>query len=219
MDQNVLYYGDNLDVLRRHVKDATVDLVYLDPPFSSDVNYNVLFAEHGEKAAAQTEAFTDTWEWTTEAAAAYQEVVEQGGEVASMMAPRLVEYTGSSSRQAPSISIATRRQATTSRLLLDAVFGPENFLSEVIWRRTGTHSSANRWGPVHDVLIMYARQRGSQTWNRPYVPVGVARLGVDRYTSDHWSCLSPSLPIESLARHRTQYAPRGRHGRFVAVPR
>jgi site-specific DNA-methyltransferase (adenine-specific) len=65
VDPNLLYYGDNLDVLRRHVKDESVDLVYLDPPFNSDVNYNVLFAEHGEKAAAQIEAFSDTWEWNT----------------------------------------------------------------------------------------------------------------------------------------------------------
>ncbi len=67
---NVLYYGDNLDVLRRHVRDQSVDLVYLDPPFNSNADYNVLFSEHGEKAAAQVRAFTDTWEWDTAAAAA-----------------------------------------------------------------------------------------------------------------------------------------------------
>ena len=110
MDPNVLYYGDNLDVLRPHVKDESIDLVYLDPPFNSDVNYNVLFAEHGEKSAAQIEAFTDTWEWNTDARLAYEAVVEAGGHVAdtmrafhtmipgsdmlaylAMMAPRLVE--------------------------------------------------------------------------------------------------------------------------------
>jgi site-specific DNA-methyltransferase (adenine-specific) len=52
-DLNTLYYGDNLDVLRRHVRDETVDLVYLDPPFKSNADYNILFTEHGEKAAAQ----------------------------------------------------------------------------------------------------------------------------------------------------------------------
>jgi hypothetical protein len=66
---NVLYYGDNLDVLRRHVKDETVDLVYLDPPFNSNTTYNVLFAEHsGERAAAQIKAFEDTWRWDQAAA-------------------------------------------------------------------------------------------------------------------------------------------------------
>ena len=79
MDPNFLYYGNNLEVLRRHVKDESVDLVYLDPPFNSNADYNVLFAEHGTKAAAQIQAFDDTWHWDAEAAAAYQETVEVGG--------------------------------------------------------------------------------------------------------------------------------------------
>src|SRR4051812_31159280 len=109
-DPNLLYYGDNLDVLRRHVKDESVDLVYLDPPFNSNADYNLLFEEHGEKAAAQVNAFTDTWEWNTDSRLAYEEIVERGGPVAdtmrafrtmlgtsdmlaylAMMAPRLIE--------------------------------------------------------------------------------------------------------------------------------
>src|SRR5881396_3122935 len=109
-EPNLLYYGDNLDVLRRHVNDESIDLVYLDPPFKSDQDYNVLFAEHGTKAAAQIKAFEDTWTWDEVAAAAFEEVVEKGGRVAqvmlafktflgqsdmlaylSMMAPRLFE--------------------------------------------------------------------------------------------------------------------------------
>ena len=65
---NTLYYGDNLDILRQHVPDESVDLVYLDPPFNSNANYNVLFKEQsGEASPAQIRAFTDTWEWTQEA--------------------------------------------------------------------------------------------------------------------------------------------------------
>jgi site-specific DNA-methyltransferase (adenine-specific) len=65
--QNLLYYGDNLDILRRYVEDESVDLVYLDPPFNSNADYNVLFAEKsGEKAHAQIKAFEDTWEWGLE---------------------------------------------------------------------------------------------------------------------------------------------------------
>ena len=64
MPQNTLYYGDNLDILRRYIKDETVDLIYLDPPFNSNVTYNVLFGEqNGSRAAAQIKAFEDTWEW------------------------------------------------------------------------------------------------------------------------------------------------------------
>ena len=82
---NLLYYGDNLDVLRRHIADESVDLVYLDPPFNSNASYNVLFAEHGTKAAAQIKAFKDTWTWDENAARSYQEVVEQGGRVSQAM--------------------------------------------------------------------------------------------------------------------------------------
>jgi site-specific DNA-methyltransferase (adenine-specific) len=107
---NRLYYGDSLDVLRRHVADESVDLVYLDPPFNSNASYNVLFAEHGTKAAAQIKAFEDTWTWDENAARSYEHVVEQGGRASqamqtfrtflgesdmlayiAMMAPRLVE--------------------------------------------------------------------------------------------------------------------------------
>lgn len=111
MDKNLLFYGDNLEVLRLHGVADSVDLVYLDPPFNSNANYNILFEEKdGSQAAAQIEAFTDTWEWNEESARAYQEVIEAGGDVAqamkafrmllgdsdmlaylSMMAPRLVE--------------------------------------------------------------------------------------------------------------------------------
>ena len=109
--QSVLYYGDNLDVLRRYVPDESVDLVYLDPPFNSAQDYNVLFQERdGARAAAQIKAFGDTWTWDQEAARQYQDIVERGGRVSdamqafrtflgendmlaylSMMAPRLVE--------------------------------------------------------------------------------------------------------------------------------
>lgn len=224
---NILYYGDNLDVLRRHVADASIDLIYLDPPFSSDVNYNVLFQEHGEKAAAQIEAFTDTWEWNTDAAAAYQEVVEQGGEVAkamtafrtllgtsdmlaylSMMAPRLIELHRVLK---PTGTLYLHCDPTAShylKLVLDAAFGPENFLSEVIWKRTGTHSSANRWGPVHDTLLMYAKKRGSQTWNRPYVPLG------DEHRKRHYS----QKDAQGRAfTHGELTAPGTRNGRSGAV--
>ncbi len=154
---NLLFYGDNLDVLRRHIPDESVDLVYLDPPFNSNANYNVLFAEHdGTKAAAQIQVFEDTWEWDEAAAAAYEEAVERGGKVAevmlafrtflggsdmlaylAMMAPRLVELrrvlkaTG---------SLYLHCDPTAShylKLLLDSVFGPENFRSEIIWRAVG----------------------------------------------------------------------------------
>lgn len=120
MAENLLFYGDNLDVLRRHIADESVDLVYLDPPFKSERDYNVLFAaKDGSQAAAQIQAFEDTWQWDQAAAAAYQETVEAGGRVAqamlamrtllgdsdmlaylAMMAPRLIESGNGAGLQA-----------------------------------------------------------------------------------------------------------------------
>ena len=83
---NTLYYGDNLDILRQHVPDESVDLVYLDPPFNSNANYNVLFKEQsGEASPAQIRAFTDTWEWTLEAERTYeQEIITNSGTPANV---------------------------------------------------------------------------------------------------------------------------------------
>ncbi len=110
--KNKLYYGDNYEVLQRYVRDESVDLIYLDPPFSSRQDYDVLFAEKdGSKSSSQIHAFEDTWEWNLDAERSYQHLVETiGGQVAdamrtfrtflgtsdmmaylAMMAPRLVE--------------------------------------------------------------------------------------------------------------------------------
>jgi site-specific DNA-methyltransferase (adenine-specific) len=86
MADNKLFYGDNLDVLRRYVRDESVDLIYLDPPFNSRQYYNVLFAEKdGTRSSSQITAFEDTWEWNLDAESAYQEVVERGGWVSKAM--------------------------------------------------------------------------------------------------------------------------------------
>jgi DNA modification methylase len=83
---NQLYYGDNLAVLRDYIPSQSVDLIYLDPPFNSRQDYNVLFAEKdGARSASQITAFKDTWEWNQEASRAYEEVVEAGGPVAEAM--------------------------------------------------------------------------------------------------------------------------------------
>ena len=160
---NRLYYGDNLDVLRQHVKDESVDLVYLDPPFNSAQDYNVLFAEHGVKAAAQIKAFEDTWEWNVEAERHDVELVEAGGRVSevmqafrtflgdsdmmaylAMMAPRLIELR---SVLKPTGWIYLHCDPTAShylKMLMDAVFGPTNFRSEIVWKRSARTATPSR---------------------------------------------------------------------------
>jgi site-specific DNA-methyltransferase (adenine-specific) len=86
MQKNQLFYGDNLDVLRRHISDQSVDLVYLDPPFNSRQDYNVLFSEKtGERASSQIKAFEDTWEWNEDSRLVYEEIVEKGGRISEVM--------------------------------------------------------------------------------------------------------------------------------------
>jgi len=98
---NLLYYGDNLDILRRYVNDESVDLVYLDPPFNSNADYNVLFAEKsGEKAQAQIQAFEDTWEWGLEAAQEYAEVLRSGHDRVAKALKGMHDFLGGSDMMA-----------------------------------------------------------------------------------------------------------------------
>ncbi len=152
---STLYYGDNLDILKRYVKDESVDLIYLDPPFNSNASYNVLFSDKkGEQSAAQLQAFKDTWSWY-EAALTYQELsletstmgdalrafgalLPKGGMLAylTMMAPRLRELRRVLK---PTGSIYLHCDPTAShylKVLMDAIFGVSNFRNEIIWQRT-----------------------------------------------------------------------------------
>ena len=83
---NHLYYGDNLDILRSQIKDESIDLIYLDPPFNSQANYNVLFrSPTGKQSPAQIEAFEDAWHWTDEAEKAFDDVMSSGNADAAEM--------------------------------------------------------------------------------------------------------------------------------------
>jgi len=180
MPENLLYYGDNLDILRQHIADKSVDLIYLDPPFNSNASYNVLFAEqNGSRAAAQIKAFEDTWRWDQAAAEACQEVVEAGGRISqamqalriflgdsnllaylAMMAPRLVELRRVLKRTG---SIYLHCDPTAShylKLLMDAVFGAANFRNEIVWRRTpfsgSSKARAQQLPKSHDIVLFYS---------------------------------------------------------------
>jgi len=184
---NQLYFGDNLDVLRRYIKDETVDLVYLDPPFNSNTTYNVLFAEkNGSQAAAQIKAFEDTWHWDQKAAESYQEVVETGGKVSqvmqafhtflgdndmlaylAMMAPRLMELRRVLKETG---SIYLHCDPTAShylKLLMDSIFGAGCFQNEVVWHYRRWTGKANRFQRLHDIIFFFTKG-DKNTFNIPY---------------------------------------------------
>lgn len=189
-EPNLLYYGDNLPVLRRHVKDESVDLVYLDPPFNSNADYNVLFSEHGEKAAAQVQAFTDTWTWDSDARSDYEEIVEQGGRIAEAMRAFYTMLGGSDmmaylARMSlrlvelhrvlkPTGSLFLHCDPTAShylKLLLDSVFAPKNFVNEIVWKRQTSHNDAaqgaKHFGRLQDSILFFAKSP-AYYWSQPY---------------------------------------------------
>lgn len=197
-----LYYGDNLDILRRYIDDESVDLVYLDPPFNSDQDYNIIFEEQdGNRAPAQVQAFEDSWRWDQESARMFHEVVRDGGPVAdtlvafqkqlghndmlaylSMMAPRFKELhrvlkdTG---------TLWLHCDPTAShylKILLDSVFGPERFLNEIIWKRSYAHTKQgmDRCGRIHDIILVYKKTEDHK-WNTVYSDYD------DQYIDDKYS--------------------------------
>jgi len=192
--KNKLYYGDNLVWLRDHdyFPNEFVDLIYLDPPFNSNADYNVIFNEPGgEESQAQIRAFDDTWHWDKMASEEslrdlgkskpelvdlIQWIAMHGDRTSksraaylAMMAVRLVELhrvlklTG---------SLYLHCDSTAShylKLVLDTIFGPANFRNEIVWKRFNFHADAKRFGRVSDRLFFYAKSADC-AFNRLKVP-------------------------------------------------
>jgi site-specific DNA-methyltransferase (adenine-specific) len=193
VETNLLYYGDNLDILRRYIPDESVDLVYLDPPFNSDRNYNVIFKnEAGNSTDAQLLAFEDTWHWGPNAEEVYTYLTNTGrnqGRVPSQvtaLAAALRSAVGDNQMLAYIVEMAVRLvelhrvlkptgslylhcDPTAShylRVMLDAVFGPENFRSDITWKRTNVHNDSKGWSAVADTLLYYVKDvRKPFIWN------------------------------------------------------
>lgn len=184
---NRLYYGDNLEILRNreYFPDECVDLIYLDPPFNSNRNYNVLFkAESGADSEAQITAFEDTWHWGETAEETYRDLIVNAPEKVSTAIEALLNLIDRNQMMAYLVMMTARlvelRRVLKStgslylhcdptashylKIVLDAVFGPVCFKNEVIWKRTTAHNDAGRWGSVHDVILYYSKS-SEFTWN------------------------------------------------------
>ncbi len=186
LKSNVLYYGDNLDILREHIPDESVDLIYLDPPFNSKRSYNILFRESsGAASDAQIEAFEDSWHWGPMATKAYEEVVMGPHQKVARMLRAMVEGLGHNDVTAYLVMMAVRlvelhRVLKLSgsiylhcdptighylKVILDSVFSPKRFINEIAWcYYIGGCVSKRAYGRRHDILLFYTKS-DSYTFN------------------------------------------------------
>lgn len=209
---NQLFFGDNLDVLRESIKDESVDLVYLDPPFNSNRDYNQIFkSPDGKHSHAQIEAFEDTWHWEEQASREFQQIIEGGNTNAADLIDAFTRFLGKNDLTAylvmmtnrlielhrvlkPTGSLYLHCDPTAShylKLVLDAVFGVERFQNEIIWQRsTGKALMTRRLPNNHDVILAYHRSEGS-TWNPDTVFTPYDLGNLDEKTSGKYSLKDP----------------------------
>ncbi|MEK6407551.1 MAG: site-specific DNA-methyltransferase [Acidobacteriota bacterium] len=194
---NRLYYGDNLKIMAEKMLKDSVDLIYLDPPFNSKKNYNLLYKKMtGKPVSEQVDAFCDTWEMDAQkekAAEAMPLLMRQHGVedyyvkfwrlwilALKNTQPHLLAYLiymverllHMKTILKSSGSIYLHCDPTAShyiKVMMDGIFGHQNFRSEIIWKRTSSHNSAKRWGPVHDTILYYTKG-DNYTWNRVAQP-------------------------------------------------
>jgi DNA modification methylase len=192
--KNKLYFGDNLPILRNkdNFPNDFINLIYLDPPFNSKATYNILFAKKDDlQERAQIKAFGDTWHWGKESAETYYEIVEGGYGPESLvkLIKTLRDFLGENDMMAYLVMMAIRLtelhrvlkptgslylhcDPTAShylKMLMDAIFGPDNFRSEIVWKRTSAHSDSNTMGNSHDIILFFTKSR-QFTWNKLYQP-------------------------------------------------
>src|SRR5713101_2169921 len=178
--ENTLFYGDNLIILREHIPSESIDLIYLDPPFNSSRNYNVLFKdEHGTESEAQITAFEDTWHWNLEAEHTFVELQMEAPDHIAKMIESMHEFIGANQMMAYLVMMTARlvelhrvlKQAgslylhcdpTAShylKIILDTIFSPQNFKNEIIWKRSDAKGDAGQGakhlGRMTDTILFY----------------------------------------------------------------
>ena len=192
---NKLFYGDNLDVLRKYIKDGSIDLCYIDPPFNSKRNYNQIYLNQGKEDSAQAQAFIDTWNWAEMAEDEYNEILLNEKGLLTKQTVLLIEglqkVLGKGSLLAYLVSMTLRISEihrvlkdtgsfylhcdpTAShylKLVCDGIFCTNggDYKNEIVWRRTGQHNKVKRYAPIHDVIFYYTKS-SKYVWNYPKKP-------------------------------------------------
>ena len=196
---NTLFYGDNLTIMRDRIPSQSVDLIYLDPPFKSDQNYNLIYKTlTGKPVPEQAEAFCDTWDMDAEKAELAKRIPQMMRDTGvedyyihfwtlwvnalSDVQPHLLAYLIYMVERLiwmkPILknngSIYLHCDPTAShyiKVMMDGIFGHQNFRNEIVWKRTSAHNSAKRYGPIHDTILYYTKS-DKYTWNRLYTAYG-----------------------------------------------
>jgi DNA modification methylase len=221
---NKLYFGDNLVVLREHIPSESVDLIYLDPPFNSNKNYNILFnSPKGQKSEAQITAFEDTWHWGDQAEQEYTEILHQSNTNVAEMIQSFRKFLATSDMMAyltmmtirllelhrvlkPTGSLYLHCDPTAShylKVMLDMVFGPENFVNEINWERSHTRSSISKsFRRAHDILLFYSKTN-QYVFNMQYKELTESSLGNYRYHDENGNYRLVPLLVSGIRKGNT----------------
>jgi len=209
VDTNVVYLGDNLAIMQDKIPDKSIDLVYLDPPFNSKHNYHTL---HGSKNSVRIEAgvkvFNDSWEWNENSAQALKDI-ETGDDARlieaingfrmiigessmlaylMMMAPRLVRIRAVLKETGSIYLHCDQHAGGYLRLLMDAIFGSENFLNCIVWCYGLGGSSPRYWPRKHDDILWYAKQAGQHYFEAVKTPASSQKMkGQMKKLPDYWN--------------------------------
>jgi DNA modification methylase len=229
MTERHLYAGDNLDFFRA-VDRESVQMIYMDPPFASGRDYKAVMQSRRSGGSEMVDAFSDIWNLdVSPSKIGSPKLHALLNALTPALTPSLTNYLGMMSARIveawrvlePRGSIYLHCDPAAShylKLILDVVFGPENFRNEIVWRRTHAHSSSRRYGPVHDIILFYSKTRG-YVWNQPYVPY--SREYLDKYYTGTdlrgryqlITCTGPGDRTGTRAHYewRGQFPPAGRH--------
>ncbi len=210
--ENTLYYGDNLRVLREHIPDESVDLIYLDPPFNSKASYNILYKElSGVESQAQITAFEDTWHWMEETERTFQEIIAIAPANVVEMIKAFRQFIGSNDMMAYLVMMCIRLMElrrilkdtgsiylhcdpTAShylKILMDIIWGKKNFRNEIVWcYEIGGRISRKNYGRRHDTLLFYTKNSEKYVFNwenilEPWDEKGISKFRYEDETGKY----------------------------------
>jgi site-specific DNA-methyltransferase (adenine-specific) len=201
VQNRTLFFGDNLDILKERIPENLFDLIYLDPPFNSSRNYNVLFKEAQIDSSAQIHAFEDTWEWTSQTVRLFEDLKNNTNPQIAILINSLAEFIGQNSMMAYLVNMTARLiplkrvlKSTGSiylhcdptashylKILMDVIFDKENFRNEIIWTYRRWPSKTKTFQRMHDVLLFYCKDSKSQyIFNTMYQPLADITLKIHK---------------------------------------